>query len=159
MHRLHGTGWLLVGVLLGVGIPVSGLDARLLGFLEGLVPLPWSRVLLGLLLFWAAAALYFRSHWAATLAELSRRGTEQQTAARRLSGIVGDAERWAFVLRDNLLEAANLELPDRTRQLYLDGAAAHADKMITVVDRCRGVLSELERPEADAADEKDRGAA
>ena len=158
MHRLHGTGWLLVGVLLGIGIPATGLDTWLLGFLGQFVPLPWSRVLLGLLLFWAAAALYFRTHWVATLGELNRLGRQRQAAARGLAGIVGDAERWAFVLRDNLLEAANLELPERTRQLYLDGAAAHADKMVAVADRCRGVLSELERPATDAAGEKDLGA-
>ncbi len=141
MSNLQGYGWLLVGAALAVVVPILGIDRLAVGFLSGLLPLPWARLGLGALIFWAAATLYFRSHWAATLDLLQTRHDQLGQATARLDDIATDAERSAFLLADNLEEVKAGTGP--TDAIYLDGARAHAAKLAQVGKRCRAVGAQL----------------
>lgn len=143
MQSLRGTGWLLVGLLLALVVPALGLAARLGELLDSWAPLPWGAIGLGLLLFWAGAGLYFRSHWVATLRALRTVEAEAADAARRLDSVIADGERWSYVLRDNLLELRRGDLPADQARLYLEGAVSHADKVRELVERCRGARARL----------------
>ena len=143
MSTLQGYGWLMVGATLAVVVPILAVDQFMVEVLTGLAPLPWARLGLGALVFWAVAALYFRSHWSATLGLLQAQRYQYRRAAERLKDIAADTERTAYLLADNLEE---IDLGDggETRQsLYLEGARAHAAKVAQVAQRCRLLSDEL----------------
>jgi hypothetical protein len=145
MSRLQGYGWLLVGAALAVLVPTLTIDRRIVGFLEGVLPLPWARLGLGILIFWTAAALYFRSHWSATLGLLETQQCQLGKAVDRLQDIAADAERSAFLLADNLEELDVGDNADSIQALYLGGAQVHAAKLAQIGQRCRAVGGELAR--------------
>lgn len=146
MIRLQGYGWLMVGVALAVLVPALAIDRLAVGLLDRVLPLPWARLGLGLLIFWSAAALYFRSHWSATLGLLEARHRQLGKAAGRLSDIAADAERSAFLVADNLEEIDLGDNADSTQALYLGGARAHAAKLAEIGKRCRAVGGQIAQP-------------
>lgn len=95
--------------------------------------------MVGFLVFAACCALYFRSHWAATLATLVEQGP---AAARRMEEAAADLERSAHVIADNLLEVEG-HVADRSAGLYLEGAKAHAAKLPQVAVRLRNTAAGL----------------
>jgi hypothetical protein len=86
--------------------------------------------------------LYFRSHWAATLATLVVQGPGATAAARRMEEAAADLERSAHVIADNLLEVEG-HVADRSAGLYLQGAKAHAAKLPQVAVRLRNTAAGL----------------
>ena len=139
---LQGSGWLIVGVVMAM-IAWSGLaDAALVALDELLTP-GWRRLAVGVLLFAACAAVYFRSHWAAALGLVQGRGRQGSPHAARLRDVAGDLELSAHVIADNLLEVVPTPGADGG-SLYLDGARAHAAKLPEAIARIRGVAGELD---------------
>jgi len=140
-EKLAGSGWLLVG---GVGAVVawSGLADGLIGVLDGFLPEVWRRATVGILVFAFACALYFRSHWAATLAVLAHRGPLGPSTARRLEELAGDLERSAHVIVDNLVEV-DPGVTDDGPRMYLDGAKAHANRLPQFATRLRHLAARL----------------
>lgn len=141
MRGLQGIGWLLVGAVLGLVVPATGLHRRVPDLLGAVLALPWAGILVGVLLFGSCAGLYFRSHWAATArahGESVRRAAE---AAERLQRLGEDIDRSAFLIGDNLREVDSTT--GAHRDLYLDGARAHAEKLSRAAERCRGLASRL----------------
>ena len=140
----QGTGWLWVGLLLGL-LTALGMLTPVAGALDGILPVGWSRVAVGL--GWVAAgfALYFRSHWAATVSAYSGRGPVSHSAARRLDDVAAEIDRSAHVIDDNLVE---LNSGSAQRELYLEGARAHAAKLKQNAERLRGVARQLTEPQA-----------
>ena len=69
---------------------------------RGLTLAGWRRVVVGFLVFAACCALYFRSHWAATLATLVEQGPGATAAARRMEEAAAALERSAPVIADPL---------------------------------------------------------
>ncbi|NKB90001.1 MAG: hypothetical protein GKS06_17455 [Acidobacteria bacterium] len=139
---LQGTGWLLVGLVLAA-LSVAGVFAPLGRLLDGFLPVGWARIFAATGWLALGAALYFRSHWVATLTALDRDGPPGFSAARRLDDIASEIERSAHVIGDNLVE---LESGSAQRELYLDGAQAHAKKLQQTSARVRGVSRELTSP-------------
>jgi len=138
MDRARGTGWLLLGILAGVLVPVAGLDRSVPAGLSGLVPLPWSGLLSGGLVFALFAAIHFRSHWM----ESARRRRETDERLRSdgpgLAAIADDLERTGSVLSETLQELQT-DSPERVRALYLDGAFAHVARLHRLADGLRAV--------------------
>ncbi len=143
MSKLQGYGWLIVGAALAIVVPILAIDQLVVEFLEGLLPLPWARLGVGMLIFWTTAVLYFRSHWSATLGLLETQHRQLGRAAKQLKNIAADAERSAYLLTDNLEEIHLGDTAGEMQALYLDGARAHAAKLAQVGQRCRAVSSEL----------------
>ena len=141
---MAGTGWLLVGLAAAISV-WSGLADPLVAALDGLLPGVWQRASLGALVFAACCALYFRSHWAATLAALADRGPGGAVAARRVEEAAADLERSAHVISDNLIEVES-HVEDRAAALYLEGAKAHADKLAQVAVRLRNTATAMTGP-------------
>lgn len=140
-EMVAGTGWLLVGVGAAIGV-WSGLADPLVVAFDGVLPGGWRRVVVGFLVFAACCALYFRSHWAATLATLVEQGPGATAAARRMEEAAADLERSAHVIADNLLEVEG-HVADRSAGLYLEGAKAHAAKLPQVAVRLRNTAAGL----------------
>ena len=140
--KFGGMGWLLAGAV-ATAIVWLGLGASAGGAVDAFLPAGWRRFGLGILVFGTFCAIYFRSHWAATLGLLQTRGPGSDRAARRLRAAAADLERSLHVIGDNLAEVG--DVPDATAQLYLDGARAHTNKMADVATRVRGVAEELTR--------------
>lgn len=134
-RKLAGTGWLLVGAAGAIAV-WSGLADPLAMSLDDVLPGAWRRFAVGVLVFGAGGALYFRSHWAATLRALLERGPGATTAARRLHEAAADIERSAHVIGDNLIEVEG-HVADPSADLYLAGAKAHAAKLSQVAVRLR----------------------
>lgn len=143
MDSGHNYAWLIVGAVAALFVPLTGLDRWLLTALHAVVPLPWSRIALGVLIFWAAAALYFRSHWGAAMRRLREQVDNSARAAERLDAIIADADRSAFVIRDNLVEALQDKQPAGQARMYLEGALSHAAKLGDTVARFRTVRGSL----------------
>lgn len=143
-EKLAGTGWLLVGAVAAIGV-WSTLADPLADSLDGVLPGGWRRAVVGFLVFAACCALYFRSHWAATLATLVDRGSGTPVAARRLQEAAADVERSAHVISDNLLEVEG-HVSDPAAGLYLDGAKAHAAKLPQVAVRLRNMAVGFQDP-------------
>ncbi len=143
MSKLQGYGWLMVGAVLALAVPILAIDQLLVDLLERVLPLPWARLGLGVLIFWATAVLYFRSHWSATLGLLETQHRQLGRTAKRLNDIAADAERSAYLLADNLEEIHVDDTAGGTQALYLDGARAHAAKLAQVGKRCRTASSDL----------------
>ncbi len=143
-EKLAGTGWLLVGAVAAVGV-WSTLADPLASSLDGVLPGAWRRAAIGLLVFAACCALYFRSHWAATLGALAERDSGTPGAARRLEEAAADLERSAHVIGDNLLEVEG-HVRDPAAGLYLDGAKAHAAKLPQVAVRLRNMAAGFQDP-------------
>ncbi len=151
MSKLQGYGWLLVGAVLALAVPILAIDQLAIGILSAILPLPWGRLGIAVLIFWTAAALYFRSHWAATLDLLQAKHRQLSAANERLRDIAADAERSAYLLADNLEEVKAGD--GGTHAMYLDGARAHAAKLADVGKRCRAVGAQLvATPSTDADD-------
>jgi len=136
MGRARGTGWLLLGILAGILVPVAGLDRSVPGWLSGIVPLPWGGLLSGVLVFALFAAIHFRSHWV----ESARRHREAHDRLRGdgsgLAAIADDIERTGSVLSETLQELQT-DSPERVRALYLDGAFAHVARLHRLADGLR----------------------
>ncbi|HJO02886.1 MAG TPA: hypothetical protein QGG47_02805 [Acidobacteriota bacterium] len=143
MRKLQGYGWLVVGAALAAVVPILAIDQAAIAVLESIVPLPWARLGLGVLIFWTAAALYFRSHWSATLGLLEDQHRQLGRTAARLEDIAGDAERSAYLLADNLEEIDVGDAGGTPQALYLEGARAHAAKLAQIGKRCRAASNEL----------------
>jgi len=143
-EKLAGTGWLLVGAAAAIGV-WSGLADPLFVLLDALLPGGWRRVAVGALIFVACCGLYFRSHWAATLAALVDQGPGAATAARHVQEAAADLERSAHVIGDNLLEVEG-HVDDPSAEMYLDGARAHAAKLPQVAVRLRNTAEQLAGP-------------
>ncbi len=143
MPRPRAHFWLLVGAIAGLIVGAVGsawTPAAASSPPRALrLGLSW---LLGLLVFWGCAALYFRSNWAVAVDALRHGETLRRKAAERLEASVLDGQRWTVTLRDNLEEVHADSLPSRQR-LYLDGARAHADKLVEVFERCAAVSDRL----------------
>jgi hypothetical protein len=146
MERIQGKGWLIAGVALAVAVPALGLHRTVPAGLAGLVPLPWSGLFVGFLVFFACAGMYFRSHWAATSRLLRRHGRGSMDAGRTLAELAADLDRSGSVLAENLAEVAR-EPGAPTSELYLDGARAHADRLGQIAARLRAVGDALTRRE------------
>lgn len=136
---LRGSGWLWVAALAAV-LVWSGLGGYVADRLDPVLPAPWRRVLLGLVVALAALALYFRSHWASTLGLLQRKGPADVQLARRLHETARDIDRSAHVIADNLAE---IDGEGSRAGLYLEGARAHANKLTEMAARIRGVADEV----------------
>lgn len=155
MRALQGSGWLLVGLLLGLLVPVTGAHLRLVEWLGRRLPLPWGGLLVGTLLFAACAGLYFRSHWAASARSHRRLVERAADTGRRLASVGDEIERAAFLIGDNLAEVATAE--DSRRQLFLEGVRAHAERLRVLAQRCRGLASRLDPRAAEPADGRGGG--
>jgi hypothetical protein len=135
--------WLWIGLFAAVAVPALGLGTRLAAVLDGWVPLPWSRVGVGLLIFAAMAALHFRSHWVACLQTLGAEKQRTQAAAQLLSEVRMDGSNGVRVIKDNLdLVAGGSQRPQEA-ELYLQGAQAHAAKLEQVFERLEGIRIRL----------------
>lgn len=141
-RSLRGTGWLLLGAALAILVPATGLHRGAVAALEEIAPLPWVGLLTGLLVFWACAGFYFRSHWIATLGELVRAHGRLQKASERVHEAAQSAGRHAYLVRDNL-EEVRPSVVDSQAQLYLDGAVAHADKIVASSQQLAATASTL----------------
>lgn len=139
---IQGTGWLWVGIALSLltGLGVLSPVAR---WLDPMLPAGWGRVVAGLGWFALGCALYFRSHWAATVSAYSTKGPVAHSAARRLGDVAAEIDRSAHVVDDNLVE---LDSGTAQRDLYLAGARAHAAKLKQNAERLRGIAGELTEP-------------
>jgi len=142
MKRLHGYGWLIAGAAVALAVPASGGDRWLLNLLAPF-PLPWQRLFLGLLLFGCALALYFRAYAAQLATKLRAERQIALAAAPSLREAAGDLERSAWVVKDNLLEMTNAQLPAEQSALYLQGALAHAERLPKVATRIRALGCKL----------------
>lgn len=149
MRGLQGSGWLLIGAVLGILVPVTGMHRVVVDALQGLLALPWSGILVGVLVFGTCAGLYFRAHWAAAATAHRDHARHAADAAERVGRIGDEIERAAFLISDNLREVAGAS--GSRRDLYLEGARAHADRLRSVASRCRGVASRFV-PTEDASD-------
>jgi hypothetical protein len=141
--------WLWIGLIGAVLVPVLGIGDRLAGVLEGLVPLPWGRIGLGILLFAAAAALHFRSHWVRSLVDVETERQRSHAAARLLEGVALDGAAGVNVIKENIDLVASGTQRQQESLLYLQGARAHADKLDQVFERLDGVRRRLEPPSDD----------
>ena len=141
---IQGTGWLWVGLAMCLLTALGGL-APLTGWLDSLLPAGWSRWLAALGWVGIGCALYFRSHWAATLSAYSADGPEAHDAARRLGDVAAEIDRSAHVIDDNLVE---LGTGTAQHELYLDGARAHAGKLKQNAERLRGIARRLTEPQS-----------
>lgn len=148
MTTLRAHGWLLLGVVAGLLAPAFGLPEWLASTLEAALPLPWGRIGLGGLIFWAGAGLHFRSHWASSLACLRRERQRQAAAARLLESAREDGISWVRVIQENLQMVADGRQRRQEAELYLSGALAHARKLEELFQRLDGIGRRLDQGEA-----------
>lgn len=138
--------WLLIGAVGAIAVPVSGAGGWIASALEGVVPLPWGQIGLGIMIFAAASGLHFRLQLVRCLdgrrAEVERRGA----ASRLVRAAVDDGRRWLRVIQENLELVGGGPRDQPQERLYLEGAQAHADKLEQAFDRIEGNQSELDRP-------------
>lgn len=143
MELIRRYRWLVVGALAGTVVPATGLGQATAGWLDAWAPLPWRSLGAGLLLFAVGAALHFRSGWVEAVATARQRRERQEAAARLLDEALFDAHRSVGILADNLEVVTGGEQRPADAELYLSGAAAHADKLVTVLERIDGVRRRL----------------
>lgn len=137
----------MVGAAGAIAVPTLGLETRLGELLSRAVPLPWGSFGIGLLIFLACAGLYFRQQWVRSLAR-RRLDLERQGAAARLIGNANsDGRRWLRVIQENLELVIEGHQAQRERDLYLEGARAHADKLEQAFERIEGTSKKLENPQ------------
>ena len=141
---MQGYGWILVGVLAGTITALTRVDQVALSWLSAFVPLPWDRIVLGGLVVVACSSAYFRSHWIATLRELRSLVDRTVHERERADRIAEDTERIALLITDNLHEVTSDGGSEAVGELYLDGARAHATKLLEVRDRMRALALRLD---------------
>lgn len=139
MSWIEGKGWLIVGAVLAVGVPLFGLHRSVTAGLGAWLPLPWADMILGTLLFMACAGIYFRSHWEATARMLREREERLAAIAAAIDGIGADLERSGAVMTENLVEVGR-DPNGVASGLYLEGARAHAERLPRLAARLRGLL-------------------
>jgi hypothetical protein len=135
---MTGKGWLILGFLVAIGTVSTNAADALAASLGRFVPLPWARIGVAILVFWAFAGIHFRAHWAAT-----------QDGARLRDSLredLDDAGRSVAIVEDNLREVLPDPADDRADSLYLAGAHAHARRLLAVVERARLRLERQEPP-------------
>lgn len=153
MRGLQGTGWLLVGIFIGVLVPSTGAHRWLVTVLAGLLPLPWAAILVGALLFGTCAGLYFRAHWIAAARAHRESVYDAADAGHRFERLSDEIERAAFLIGDNLREVSSCGEP--RRQMYLEGALAHVHRLRSLAQRCRGLASRLRSGDGTVGTESD----
>lgn len=131
---MTGKGWLLLGAIAGVAVLATDLPHGISTLLERLVPLPWPRLVLAVLVFWAFAGIHFRSHLVATRRALRSALEDRAAHDSRLRVDLEDATRSAFIVADNLVECEEGTHESR-RSMYLDGAKTHARRIVAVLGR------------------------
>lgn len=144
MNLLRDYGWLLIGALAAViTVAVRPGDAAVAA-LAGVVPLPWGRLGVALLVFAACAGLHFRLQLVRSL-ERERDQLERNAAASRLiRAASSDGRRWLRVVQENLQMVDEDAHAERERQLYLEGARANADKLEQAFERIEGNQARLD---------------
>jgi hypothetical protein len=146
MTHLRDYVWLLVGTAAAIVVPFAGGGAWLERLLGSVVPLPWARIGLALLIFGTAAALHFRFQLVRGLEQGASQRERQRAASRLINAAVADGRRWLLVIQENLELVGDEDLPQRSR-LYLEGARAHADKLEQAFERIEGNQRGLEGQE------------
>jgi len=144
MRHARDYVWLLIGAVAAIALPLSGLGHALAESLSGLIPLPWGKVGIAVVVFGAASALHFRLQLMRSLADHDSDLERQEAASRLVLSAVADGKRWLLVIQENLeiVDSDQLKSQDR---LYLEGARAHADKLEQAFERIEGNLRELGR--------------
>ena len=127
-------GWLLVGIMAAC----SALVFHRLGLVNELFHGALGSGLAGLLLFWVFAGFHFRAHWVRARSRMRKAAHARRQLQRELYIAVEDGRRSTSLLRDNLEEVSAARLPSNER-LYLEGARAHANKLLEILGRCEGV--------------------
>lgn len=156
MDRLGGTGWLWIGAVLAIAVPLSGIHRWILDGVGTLLPVPWLDVIVGTSLLLLGVALYFRSHWIATARALRRVAEEAHDGGSRVTRLADEIDNSGFVIRDNLEEIVpGMGEASERERLFLDGAIAHARRLETLARRCRGLGSRLGTPAAEEGSEVD----
>jgi len=136
--------WLWIGLVAAVAVPTLGVGMRLASAMEGLIPLPWGRIGVGLLIFAALAALHFRSHWVGCLHALEAEKQRVNAAAQLLHDVRMDGKNGVRIIKENLdLVAGGSQRPQEAK-LYLQGAQAHAAKLEQVFERLEGIRLRLD---------------
>lgn len=144
MSPIRDYGWLLAGSVAAAAVSWLGVGSTARRGLESIVPLPWGAMGIGLLVFAAFAALHFRLQLLRAL-EAQRDQMERSAAASRLiRSASADGRRWLRVVQENLELVAGGSQAERQRQLYIDGARAHADKLEQAFDRIEGNQQRLD---------------
>ena len=136
--------WLWIGLVAAITVPTLDVGARLAGVMEGLIPLPWGKLGLGLLIFFALAAQHFRSHWVGCLHALEADRQQARAAARLLEEVRLDGANGVRVIHENLAIVAGGSQRPQEAELYLQGAQAHAAKLEQAFERLDGIRRRLE---------------
>lgn len=139
---MTGKGWLLVGAIAAVVTAATGISSALPEALGATLPIPWSRFLLALLVFWAFAGVHFRAHWAATRRALRESLELTERERLQIRDDIDDARHSAAIVADNLEECT--DDPDRAsrQSLYLGGARAHALRIVGALERVRARIAD-----------------
>jgi hypothetical protein len=101
------------------------------------------------LIFAAAAALHFRSHWVRSLHAIEAERQRTLAAARLLEGVAMDGSSGVNIIKENLALVAGGSQRPQEAELYLQGAQAHADKLDQVFERLNGIRVRLDEPAND----------
>jgi hypothetical protein len=141
--------WLWIGAILAIVVPTSGTGSLVASSLESMIPLPWGRVGIGILIFAAAAAFHFRSHWVRSLHAVEAERQRARAAARLLEGVAMDGASGVSIIKENLALVAGGSQRPQEAELYLQGARAHADKLDQVFERLNGIRARLDAPSDD----------
>ena len=145
MAWIQGKGWLLLGLVAAIAVPAAGLHTWLPAALTRRMPLPWAEILIGVLIFFAFAGLYFRDHWSATAGARRREHERVAGVASDLRELASDVDRSGAVMVENLAEVAR-DPGAPTSRLYLEGARAHASRLRVLAERARGLVANLVDP-------------
>jgi len=135
--------WLWIGLVAAVTMPAFGFGSRLAAVLDGWIPLPWGRLGIGLLIFAAVAALHFRSHWVVCLSALVAEKRRARAAARLLEDVRMDGSNGVRIITENLDLVTGGNQRPQEKELYLQGAQAHAAKLEQVFERLEGIRVRL----------------
>ncbi len=149
MSALRDYGWLVAGAVGGLLIAALGFGEAASTRLGDVIPLPWGKIGITLLVFAAFAGLHFRLHLVRSL-EQQRDELERGAAASRLiHSAVSDGRRWLRVVQENLELVSDGSQGKREEELYLGGARANADKLEQAFDRIEGNQRRLDASRSD----------
>lgn len=136
--------WLWFGLIAAIAVPALGAGSLLGDVLDDLIPLPWNRIGVGILVFAASAALHFRSHWVQSLHSLEAERKRIHAAARLLRDVGNEGSNGVRIIKENLELVVGGSQRPQEAELYLQGALAHAGKLEQVFERLHGIYIRLD---------------